>query len=196
MREADAKHAQLAVATSWVVGDKVVVNEEAQFEVHPATEDGRAIDLVLKWTTTDEPVTLRGAEGKSYGGLVLRFAPRRTTVITVPSGRTTEDLVMTKLPWADLSGDFDGTGGRGLSGAAVFVHPGHVGAPLEWMTRAYGALAVGWPGVEPVTLPAGTTATCRYRVFVHRGVPDSAEEISKSYDAYLASPQGALGSSE
>jgi hypothetical protein len=48
------------------------------------------------------------------------------------------------------------------------------------MTREYGLLAVGWPGVTPKTLPAGNAVTCRYRIWIHRGNPD-ASTIQKQY---------------
>jgi hypothetical protein len=172
--------AKLGVETRWTVGDRPVMREEAWLVVHSATDDGRAIDLTLKWTPA-ELITLWGAEGKSYGGLVLRYAPRKETAITVPSGRASGDLLVTKLPWADLSARFEGA--PGPSGAAVFVDPRHPGAPLEWMTRDYGLLAVGWPGVSKITLDPGKTVTCRYRVWIHRGAPPAAD-IQLQYDVY------------
>ena len=43
------------------------------------------------------------AEGCHAGQIrSLRFAPRTDTVITVPSGRASDDLLITNLPWADL----------------------------------------------------------------------------------------------
>ena len=54
--------------------------------VHRANDNGRAIDLELTWTPVEKPITLGGAEGKSYGGLTFRFAQGADTQITVPSG--------------------------------------------------------------------------------------------------------------
>jgi hypothetical protein len=180
-KEAGEKTATLGVENGWFVHDKQVMKEELWLTLQPATSNGRNIDVALTWTPIDEPVTLGGAEEKSYGGVTLRFAPRKDTVITVPSGRTTEDLLITKLPWADLSAQFKGA--AGTSGAALFVEPAHPDYPPEWMTRDYGVLAVGWPGIKSQTLPAGQSITCRYRVWVHRGTPDAAE-IQKQYNAY------------
>jgi hypothetical protein len=159
------------------------MKEELWLVFHPATRSGRYIDLSLTWTPIDEPVTLGGAEGKSYGGVSLRFAPRKKTAITIPRGRASEDLLITKLAWADLSAKFKGA--RSPSGIALFVDPTNPNYPPEWMTRDYGLLAVGWPGVRSHTLPAGKPVTCRYRLWVHRGTPESAE-IQKEYAAYLA----------
>jgi hypothetical protein len=180
-READAKRAVLAVENEWLVGDKPVVREEARLLVHPATPLGRLIDVRLKWTPLDEAITLVGAEGKSYGGVSLRFAPREDTVITVPSGPTTADLLITKLPWADLSAKFQGA--KEISGAALFVEPHHPGFPLEWMTRAYGLLAAGWPGVKSHTIESRKTVTCNYGVWVHRGRVEAAR-IQREYEAF------------
>jgi hypothetical protein len=185
-KETTADRASLGVENGWFVGDKQVVREQVRLDVHPATEQARPIDVTLTWTVLDEPVTLRGAEGKSYGGLSIRFGPRNTTVITVPDGRAKEDLVMAKLPWADLSGDLSGKPDA-LSGAAIFVHPANPDFPHEWMTRAYGMLAAGWPGVKPQTIAKDESVTMRYRVWIHRGNPDAAE-IGKAYESYRATP--------
>jgi hypothetical protein len=182
-QETSAQMAILGVENGWFVGEKKVMDEKVRIQVHPASADSRAIDIELTWTPTDQPVTLSGAEGKSYGGFTFRFGPRSQTIITVPTGRAREDLVVTKLPWADLSGDFNRMAGASLSGAAIFVPAEHPDYPPTWMTRHYGMLAVGWPGVTPQTFPPGKSVACRYRIWIHRGAPEAAE-IQKAYDAY------------
>lgn len=184
VRETKADTAMLGVQNGWFVGDKQVMREEVWVQVHSASSEGRSIDVELTWMATDRPVTLWGAEGKSYGGLTLRFGPRSKTIITVPTGRTTEDLVVTRLPWADLSGDLKGP--NELSGAAIFVHPEHPDHPPTWMTRHYGVLAVGWPGLTPLTFESGKSVSCRYRIWIHRGAPEAAE-IQSAYQKYRAS---------
>jgi hypothetical protein len=179
-KQTDENGAKLGLENGWFLGDREVMKEQLWLEVHPASANARAIDIALTWTPTSEPISLSGAEGKSYGGFSLRFAPRKNTVITVPNGRAAEDLLITKLPWADLSAQFDRA--PAPSGAAVFVHPSHPDFPPEWMTREYGLLAVGWPGVTPKTLP-GKPVTCRYRLWIHRGTPNVAA-IQQAYDDY------------
>ena len=183
-RETSSGTAVLATQNAWFVGDKQVMAEKVRLEVHSATSRSRAIDVELTWTPTDRSITLWGAPEKSYGGLTLRFGPRSRTIITVPDGRTTNDLVVTKLQWADLSGDLNQATG-GLSGAAIFVHPEHPDFPPTWMARHYGLLAVGWPGVMAQTFPAGKSSSCRYRIWIHRGAPEAAE-IQQAYQAYRA----------
>ena len=183
-QETKPNMAVLGVENAWLVGDKQVMMEKVRIEIHPASSQSRAIDLELTWSPTEQPVTLWGAPGKSYGGLNLRFGPRSKTIITVPTGRTNEDLLMTKLPWADLSGDLN-KAADALSGAAIFVHPEHPDYPPTWMTRHYGMLAVGWPGVTPQTFPAGKPFSFRYRLWIHRKALESAE-IQRAYEAYCA----------
>ncbi len=99
------------------------------------------MDVALELTPLDQPVTLAGAEGKSYGGLTLRFAPCTNPVITTLLGNRPADLPMTRLPWADLTADF---GAGKPSGAAIFVVPSHPDFPPMWLTRHYGVLCLGW----------------------------------------------------
>ncbi len=182
---AEADQAVLGVQNGWYVGDKKVVDERVWLRVHRPTAEGRALDLDLTWTPIDKPITLTGAEGKSYGGLTLRFAPGDDTVITVPAGRTKEDLYMTHLAWTDLTRSWPDH--KGTSGAAIFVPPDHPDFPPMWLTRHYGVLCLGWPGVQPKPFPAGVPIHVRYRVWVHRGTPD-ADHLAKVYDSYKAEP--------
>lgn len=182
-REVRSDVASLGLENGWFVGEKKVMREIVRVRAHRVEAEGRAIDLELSWTPTDQAVTLWGAPGKSYGGLTLRFGPRTKTIVTIPDGRANEDLLVKQLPWADLSGNL---GAKGLSGAAIFVHPKHPDFPPEWMTREYGVLAVGWPGVKARTLEPGQTVTCRYRIWVHRGNPD-VSEIQKAYELLRSS---------
>jgi hypothetical protein len=182
-QEAGGDTALLAVENGWYVGDRKILAERVKIMVHQADEQARCIDLEFFWTPGPSAVALAGAEGKSYGGLTMRYAPRTDAVITTPLGSGSADLEMTPLAWADYSGRW--TGFNKPSGAALFIHPGHPDYPPTWLTRHYGALCVGWPGVEARTFPAGEPIHCRYRVWVHRGMPTQAA-IAAAYDAYLA----------
>ncbi len=181
-KEATAKGATLAVENGWYVGAEKVVKETIRLRVHPAKADERAIDVDCEWVPVKEPLTLTGAEGKSYGGLTLRFAPGTNTAITIPAGLTKEDLPMTNLPWADLTRLW--TAEKTTSGAAIFVHPSHPDFPPQWLTRHYGVLCLGWPGVKPETFQPGQVIHCRYRVWIHRGQV-STERLAKAYAEYL-----------
>ena len=176
-----AASATIGVQNGWYVGERKVVQEEVWLRATPSTRNERVVDVELKWTTIGEPITLQGAEGKSYGGLTFRFGPRTNTVITTQLGQGTNDLLITRLPWADFSARF---GGRSdISGASVLIAPDHPNFPPEWMTRHYGVLAVGWPGVQPKTFQRGETIRCRYRLWIHRGAA-TVENVTQAYRAY------------
>ena len=184
-RHAGAAAGAFGAETDWLAGGKPIVRERMLVIAHPALGGTRAIDFELTWTAVGVPVRLKGAGGKSYGGFTFRAAPRKDTVITGPEGRTKKDLVAKRLPWADISGTFAGPEGKGsvTSGAAVFVAPDHPDFPPTWLTRHYGPLCVGWPGLEEGTLEPGKPVTCRYRMWFHRGIPE-ADAIQSAYDAY------------
>jgi len=186
-READAKGATLGVENGWFVGDKQVMREELRLRALPADKDERVLDVDLTWTPVGEAVLLKGAPGKSYGGLTLRFASRTDTVITTPLGQGNKDLTITHLPWADLSAPFAGRAQP--SGAAIFVAPDHPDYPPEWLTRHYGVLCLGWPGVKAQTFQPGQTIRCRYRVWIHRGAA-TVERAARAYRVYGDSASG------
>jgi Methane oxygenase PmoA len=180
-KEVGKNVAVLGIENEWLVSDKPVVREEATLRVHSATAEGRLINIRLTWAALEQPVTLVGAAGKSYGGVSLRFAPREDTVITVPSGPASQDLLVARLPWSELSAKFEGA--NVTSGAAIFVDPRHPDFPPEWMTRAYGLLAIGWPGVKPQTLESRKSMTCSYGLWIHRGRVEAAK-IQGVYDEF------------
>jgi hypothetical protein len=173
--------ALLKIQNGWYAGDKKLLQEEVSLRVHPATRDSRTLDLEFVFTPIDQATTLAGAEGKSCGGLTLRFAPRTNTVITTPLGNGAEDLPMTHLPWADLSARFAGT--PEPSGAAIFVPPSHPDFPPMWLTRHYGVLCLGWPGINAQTFPPGNPIRLQYRVWIHRGSADF-QRLEKAYSDY------------
>ena len=183
-RDAKETQAVLHLRNAWMTGDRKVMEEEVRIAVHPAEGDSRAIDLAFTWTPVADDITLLGAEEKSYGGLTIRYAPRTNTVITTPLGNDSKDLPMTRLVWADFTGKF--TGQTEPGGAAIFVPPNHPDYPPMWLTRHYGALCLGWPGVTSTTFPKGKPFKCEYRLWVHRGQPD-ADRLIKVYSDYTNS---------
>ena len=184
-RRTSARDAILGVENGWYVGNQKVMLERVWLKIHRATAKGRLLDFDFTWIPQQKPVTLAGAEGKSYGGLTLRIAPGTNTVITTPQGNQADDLYMTRLPWADLSRRLDSTGRA--SGAALFIASDHPDYPPMWLTRHYGVLCVGWPGISPRTFQPGESIRCRYRVWVHRGLTDKAA-LEKADAAFRAAP--------
>ena len=153
--------AVLGVQNGWYVGDQRVVEERVQLLVYAASGNDRTIEIELTWTAVAKEVSLRGAEGKGFGGLNLRFGSESQTVITTPAGQAAKNLNLASLAWADLTAQFRGAPAR--SGLAIFVDPAHPGFPPTWITRHYRFLGAGWPGIKPVTLRPGEPATVRMR---------------------------------
>ncbi len=180
-RETGSVASVLGVENGWYVGETRVLKERIWITTYAVTGESRAVDLDCVWIPEGRAITLTGAEGKSYGGLTLRYAPGTNTVITTPRGNGTTDLYMTPLPWADLARQF--VGRSGLSGAAIFVGPDHPDYPPTWLTRHYGVLCLGWPGVQSKVFPAGEPFRCRYRVWIHRGVLSQAV-LESEYASY------------
>jgi hypothetical protein len=185
-REAGPVAAVLAVENGWFIGDKKVMIERVWLRAYKPAGGERSIDVEFAFIPVDKPITLRGAEGKSYGGLNLRYAPRKDTVITVPSGRTKEDLPDTRLAWADLSAKFEGA--PGPSGAAIFVDPKHPDFPPTWLTRHYGILCCGYPGVKGKTFVPGDPVRLNYRVWIHKSAVELAG-LQGAFAAYGAARQ-------
>ncbi len=177
--------AVLGVENGWFVGDRKVMIERVWMQVAKATPTERALDLDFTWIPVDRPITLRGAEGKSYGGLNLRFAviKEKDSTITVPAGTSPEDLPDTPLPWADLTYKFAGE--KQPSGAAIFIPRDHPNYPPTWLTRHYGPLCVGWPGVNGKTFEPGKPIHLHYRIWIHAAAVDVAG-LRAAYEAYLA----------
>ena len=184
----------LAVENGWFVGDKKVMVERVWLRSFKADNESRAVDIEFAWIPTDKPVTLQGAGGKSYGGLNMRLSvwPRRDAIITTPHGATEHegsgmasptDISNKPLPWADISTRIPGCPVR--SGAAVFVPPSHPDYPPTWLTRHYGPLCVGWPGVKARTFQPGEVIRLSYRIWIHRNAVD-VDRLKQAYEGYTA----------
>jgi hypothetical protein len=183
-RDAGPVAAVLGVENGWFVKDRKVMIERVWIEVAKATPTERAIDLDFTWIPVDRSITLRGAEGKSYGGLTIRFAVKdqKKSTITVPSGVAAKDLPETPLPWVDLTYLFAGE--KQPSGAAIFIPRDHPDYPPTWLTRHYGPQCIGWPGVKGKTFEAGKPIRLHYRIWIHAEAVD-LEGLKAAYEGYL-----------
>lgn len=176
-----------------------VVEEFVTITTHPIREEdgirSRAIDLDFEWIIGKCPISLQGAGGKSYGGLTVRFRPSSDkpgsdSVITVPEGVAKADLPEKPLPWADYTSRFelgaDGKPTAKRTGASVFVPKDHPDYPPSWLTRYYGPLCVGWPGVKERTFQPGESIKLSYRLWIH-DKPVEVKDVEKAYEKYAES---------
>jgi hypothetical protein len=193
------------VENGWFVGEPVDANkimiERVKIIAHriQTDDDGlksRAIDLqfILK---PIKPVSLRGSAGKSYGGLSIRFKPyipekehgkKNTTatqnefnIITTPQGIAKSDLPEKPLAWADYTSKFDGR--NTFAGAAIFVPKTHPNYPPTWLTRYYGPLCLGWPGVKGRLFQPNEEIKLKYRIWIHNEKITN-QQIQIHYDKY------------
>ena len=184
-RETGPVAALLAVENGWFIDDKKVMTERIWLQSYRTVGAERSLDINLVWIPVDQPITLRGAEEKSYGGLTVRFAVRdpKYVAITVPSGRAEDDLLDTPLPWADLTTTFDDASIP--SGAAIFVPRDHPNYPPTWLARHYGVMGVGWPGVKGKTFEPNKPFFLHYRIWIHKTAGE-LDRLKQGYDVYAA----------
>ena len=95
-----------------------------------------------------------------------------------------------ELRWADYTSRFGGVDRKtgkndALSGAAIFLAPDFPGYPPTWLTRYYGPLCVGFPGVEAQRFEAGRTIVMKARFWIHEGLV-SPELLRKAYEDYVS----------
>ena len=154
--------------------------------------DSRAIDFELVLTPSNKPVSLEGAEKKSYGGLTIRFRPSGKNgvdrFITTDEGVAPDDMPEKRLRWADYTSRFTADGSPAdsnvpLSGAAIFLAPSFPDYPPTWLTRYYGPLCLGYPGVDAQRFEPGKPVVMKARIWVHRGLvaPDALKKVYESY---------------
>ena len=74
----------------------------------------------------------------------------------------------------------------------MFVHPQHPNYPPTWLTRHYGPLCVGWPGVHARQYEPGQPHRLPYRMWLHSGDAD-VEQLKAQYAAFTAGAQSQWG---
>ena len=185
-REEGDKQAEVVVQNVWRYDDspKPYVRETVGMVVHSAEEDSRAIDFTLRFeNTSQESVTLLGADRKGYGGFCIRpDASRKPLTFTTKDGRCATDVLHYDTPWADVSSRISPDGP--YSGVAAFQHPSNPGYPHHgWIFRHYGFLGVSWPHLEPYILEPGKSVELKYRLFIHRGKAEEGN-VAKTFAEY------------
>ncbi|HBY62497.1 MAG TPA: hypothetical protein DEH78_21960 [Solibacterales bacterium] len=154
--------ARLSAENAWFIGDRRVLKETVDLRVHPARGNAQAMDITLVFEAL-EPLTLRGepTDNKGYGGLSVRFAPRKDTVITGPDGREPSSD-RKPLAWAELAGAFE----KGNAALRIDIAKDNPGFPNGWCLRDYGYLGVNYPQLETLALEPGKPLRLSYRITV------------------------------
>jgi hypothetical protein len=172
-RETNGPLARLAVENGWYDGDRKFVKEEVEIVAHPAKKTQWILDFTLSFEALDQPVVIVGTPDsqKGYGGFAFRTAPRdggaAQTIIRTDTGISEKDGVLSRHPWAEIAGSFNGT----EAGVRIEDNPSNPGYPTNgWLMRhSFALLNVSYPGLEPVTLQPGKPLVLKYRVILFLG---------------------------
>jgi len=172
-RETEGPQARLAIENGWFDGDRKFVSEDVEILAHAAADRQRLLEFTLRFEATGRPVQIVGTpEGKKgFGGFCFRFAPRdggeSKTVIRTDQGIAKKDGVLSRHPWAEITGTFQGQ----AAGTRVEDTPSNPGYPNNgWLMRhGFGFLNVSYPGLEPITLQPGRPLVLKYRVTLFSG---------------------------
>ena len=174
--------AEIEAENQWLWEDKeAIVREHTLIRVHPAGDEGRAVDLTFRFIALKDGVTLARRGTEAYGGLNIRLdkpASQEITAFTDPTNASP------RIAWSDVSGVF--AGGKAPAGLAVFQHAGNVDYPGDWVQYP----DLGW--CQP-TFPAAKTRyalsrdkplVLRYRLWIHAGGKLAADKASRLWAAY------------
>jgi hypothetical protein len=147
-----------------------------------------------KLRTIDFDITLTARERVTFGDtkegtFAVRLAPeleeeqprkiaepKRNGKMVASTGKATEKEVWgSRAEWVDYFGTIKGE----PVGIAIMDHPGNLGHPTYWHSRAYGLFAANMFGVRDfekdktkdgsLTLEPNQTLRVRYRVLIHPG---------------------------
>jgi hypothetical protein len=165
----NASHvAMLDAENEWVVEGKPIAAAKERYTIHAREGQSRIIEVELTLTATDAPVVLRGSheEGKGYGGLSARFAPRSETVIRTEEGVSAKDEDLNVHAWAELDATYDGH----KAALRIDNSQANEGGAPQWCLRHYGFLGAAFPGKtkdrDSFTLQPGKPLTLRYSILV------------------------------
>ncbi len=213
-KEGGKGHGVLVVAATWDTPDgKKLLDEttELHFINEGAT---RIIDRITKLTAGSEPVSMadnkegviairvaRQLELPQKDQVIMTDAKGNPTTVKAMSTegvtgsyRTCEGIKddavwSTRGRWCELNGTIN----KEKIALVICDHPQNAGYPTYWHARGYGLFAanpLGWSvftkGKEKLnySIPAGKTATFRYRMVIHNGSDLSDEAINALADEF------------
>jgi len=158
-----------------------LLDEQVTLTIYPADTAGRIIDIELSLSAIDTAVTLAVSD-RGYGGLNLRFAPRKDTAITTSKGVVSKDIDRERLAWADLSARFGES--DSWDGIAIFDNRSNPHFPTGWTLRPYGILNPALASTTSgCTIEPGKPLTLRYRIYIHSGKADAAA-LHRMFEQY------------
>lgn len=202
-----AEQGTIRARNKWVLDDggEVIGHDERTIRIHDAKE-GRVLDFDITFFAGDKDVvfgddkdgvmairvaeTMRVEKHKAKGE---KKAPVGEGHILNSEGHKDGDAWGKRAKWCDYYGPVQGR----TVGVAMFDHPQNPRHPTWWHARTYGlfaANAFGQANFEKLpdknagqfTIPAGKSATFRYRFYFHEGDPAQAK-VAEHYADYVKS---------
>lgn len=150
----------------------------------------------------DFEITIRASDGKvvmgdtKEGSMAVRLAPTMRVKGKVGKGHiVNSEGVRDKKTWGKRAKwcDYYGPVNGKTVGIAIFDHPRNPRHPTWWHVRDYGLFAANPFGIRhferkpkgagDLTIPAGDSATFRYRIYLHRG-DEKEGNVEKHYREY------------
>ena len=209
----------LVVESEWIGGDGTpLLREQTEF-VFRATATSRSIDRTSTLTAINRDVLFRDNKEGMLGMRVARSLEQpadKAEVFTDASGRPTAVPVLdntgvtgqyvssegktgdavwgTRGRWTLLGGTVDSEAVT----LAILDHPSNPGYPTHWHARGYGLFSANALGQKALndgneelnlSLPAGKSATFRYRILILSS-PPRPERIESEHKAFLREQGG------
>jgi hypothetical protein len=121
--------ARIVAKSKWLWDKEEIVAETAIIVAHPADADGRRIiELKFEFTALVDGVSLARRGQKAYGGLNMRFSPRKNQEITK---HTDPEGKRPRRAWAQIVGT--PPKGKGPVAVGIFQHVENPHAPGDWV---------------------------------------------------------------
>ena len=180
---------------------RLVVIHDTVVRIH-ATADSRTMDFEITLRAPpDTPVVFGDTK---EGTMSIRLGPWMTPTRSVgknvvagvgtivnAAGARNDDTWGKRSPWVD----YHAPKGGQTYGVAMFDHPSNPRHPTWWHVRSYGLFAANpfgrhdfealkdQPNAGDFTIPAGGSATFRWRIYFHYG-DERAAKIAERYRDY------------
>lgn len=184
--------ARIALDLAWTAPDgREVMLEQRTYRFWHSGPDRRLIDVSSRFRGAGA-APVRFGDTKEGALCCIRLAAgmegdRGGLITTSTGGRTEEEAWGRPAVWCDYSGQpfaDDGHSRLEMIGVALFDHPDNPLFPTRWHVRDYGLFTANPFGLHDYrpgrgehgdwTIPAGTEATFRYRIYAHTGDADLA----------------------
>ena len=180
---------------NWVAPDGKVTLTDTRTHRFTSTPDGTLMDWEITLHASNGQVTMGDTK---EGSMAIRLAPTMRLKGAVGKGHiinsegvTDGDTWGKRANWVDYYGPVEGR----VVGVAIFDHPDNPRHPTWWHVRDYGLFAVNPfgihdfekkpAGVGDFKIPAGQSATFKYRFYFHKG--DQIQgKVAEHYSRYAA----------